>query len=202
MKTKNATTFTIHVYDDASTDYSLVQLQLWYGKDAVVHRNEQGRGASAQIARALFDFSRSTADAIMMADSDLLFGPLWLHTLTRAWPKSSGWVAPTPRNFTTARSFPLSEFIGTTAKIERSLRLAGAGNAGSVLAKSLVQDGLSNVPHCGSNQTKCNNMHKLFDLRLSRFLANSGVCMTVVCMPWYHLGFRTGIHVGLRLGSD
>ena len=221
----------VHVYDDASTDYGPTELQSWYGRKAIVRRNARTRGASFQIATVLTDFASSSADAILMADSDVLFGPHWLHVLTTVWPLSSGWLSTTTRNvkdFMHGGLLTLPTLYGHVyGSPNATLRhqgntpwylngivsndrptvvklLSSAGNAGSALSRRLVRAAMGKVTNCNSSSAANSSCHAgMMDWRLGKYFGqNLKACKSHAEVPLIHIGFDQGIHFGNRVGGD
>jgi len=190
------------VYDDSSLAFSSHQLKLWYGQNATIRQNIRRRGASHQMVALFRDFLVSDADAVLVADSDVLFPSRWVELVERAWPCSTGWM-----NIMTHRGeLPPCGRQRGAAVCEAPAYFCsgpkaacGGGDKGSMLSKGLARLALIKV--CGTgldaNLADVCNTHGLMDLLVGKTL--STLTSISVIRPLgiaVHFGLSSGLHTG------
>jgi hypothetical protein len=195
----------LHVYDDASTQYGAAALRCWYGPNATIVRNRRDdtHGASSQMVRIYRDFLLSHEDAVVVADSDLLFPPRWVSVLQQVWPCSTGWLSVMTH---TQGGTPCGEPLGGNLCAAMPWQFFSgdivggviplAGNAGSVLGRAEARKALLGA--CGHqalhHHAPPQNCTDMMDLRLGKALHTAGMRPSMI----YPLGLVA--HIGTAFG--
>jgi hypothetical protein len=166
MRLESETTVGIHVvveiFDDHSTDYGIDLLRgLFPG--AKITRNQRNLGPDENSRNIFRSFIQSDSNVLVMADSDMLYHPLWLKKLRAVLPLSHGVLSL--YNSVLHRSAYCDDKVCAKATV---------GTAGTIFCRSVVHGILDTVVEDESGAVKLGGGNG-FDWGFSRYLKQHGV---------------------------
>lgn len=178
----------VWVFDDFSDEYDESTLRSLYPFARRLMRSSRRLGSGGNMRRAFEAFLASESEALLLADSDLLFHPGWPDVVSRCFPRSSGVLS-----LYNSVAHPAAERLEIEG--EPILRKEHIGAAGAVLSRPVVADILAQVPI--SDQA--------YDWRWSRFLFGRGTpILTTERSYVQHIGAlgtnSDGVSVDVGLG--
>ena len=144
----------ISIYDDCSDEFALADLISVLPLRSKVTKNHQRIGADANMHNIFVDFLRTDADALLIADSDLIYDPSWHSAATNLISKTDGVLSL----FNTYSHSSISIHGDLVEK-------QSIGGAGTILTRPIV----ASIVGAVGEYNRC------FDWRWSTFLRRSGI---------------------------